>query len=657
MKHFITLGLFLFVALGTNAAVWTTVGTEELFNNLDEIEFQNVQLPATGAIKLAPTVLPLLTLEENAVWQIVADRKNTLYLGTGDQAKLFRYSVSGKRLDSLWSGAEGAITALTTGADGTVYWGTTPEGNIYRLYPGAGVELLTTTEATFIFALSAAPDRSLLCATGPEGKLFRVFPDRRKQVLFTAPQAHLTTLHWLKEGKELLIGTSPDGIVYRLTIPYGFARASVTTLYDTPLNEIRALASDRIGNIYIAANPDDNSQPAVFCVDTSGILRWKWNCPDSVIFNIHYAAHQLYVLTGNRGIVYSLDSIGNPTLLARLDARQLIALLPQKDNLYIGTGNPCQLYRLFSFYADSGFITSLPFDLANPARFGRLDHFARIPTGTEIAFATRSGNAEKPDSTWSPWQPATGKVNSPPGRFLQWRANLFTRFPNVSPELERVDIYYAAVNRPPLISQLEIAPLSESAARKGNAEPRRTVSWSASDPDGDSLTFQLFILPADTGAATPKTLGQKIAQDLTETRYELDTRTLPDGWYRLRLVASDCGDRPATSCLTSERLTPIFLIDNTPPQIVGLKIESSPPTQSTALVQWKVIDALSPIVACRISLNAGPWLPLEPRDGIFDSPQELFSHSVSLAPGTNTIAIWAVDASGNSTTARTFFNR
>ncbi len=653
----LTLCLLAFVAVAAYAAVWTTTGTEGLLDNIDKIDFQNVQLPAIGAIKLSPALIPLCSLDETAIWQIIADRHNSLYLGTGDRAKLYRYSLRTNRLDSVWSGTEGAITALTIGADGTLYWGTTPEGNIYRLYPGAEVEQITATDATYIFALLVAPDRSLLCATGPEGKLLRVFPDRRKEVLFTATQAHLTTLRWLKEGKELLIGTSPDGIVYRLTFPYGTGKPSVTTFYDTPLNEIRALAFDGKGNIYLAANPDQDSQPAVFCVDTSGILRWQWYCPDSVIFNIHFRENQLYVLTGNRGIVYSFDSAGNPTLLARLDARQLIALLPQKENTYIGTGNPCRIYRLAPSYADSGFITSLPFDLANPARFGHLDYFARIPAGSEIHFATRSGNSEKPDSTWSPWQPAPDKVNSPPARFLQWRADLISRFPNITPELERVDIYYAAVNRPPSISRLEIAAPSEPDARKGNAEPRRNISWDASDPDGDSLVFQLFILPVDTAQPGARVPAQKLKDNQTETRYELDTRTLPDGWYRLRLVASDRIDRPANSALTQERLSPVFLIDNTPPQISGLKVEPQRSPPSSATVHWKVSDALSPIVFCRISLNAGPWIPLEPRDGIYDSQQELFSYSLQLVPGINTIAVWATDASGNSITARTVFNR
>lgn len=637
--------LFLFCAIVTaNAAVLTTASPEELFNNRERIEFQNVQLPATGAIKLAPAATLLCSLDEPAIWQIVTDQYGTLYLGTGDRATLYRRSVRHPRTEKVWSGTEGAITALVLSNERTLYWGITPQGTIYRLRPKAEIEQFATTDATYIFALLFAADRSLLCATGPDGKLLQFLPDGRKKVLFTAPQAHLTTLHWLKENQELLIGTSPDGIVYRLTFSTGSKEPTVITFYDTPLNEIRALAKDQKGNIYLAANSDEPSQPSVFCVDTNGILRWQWPCPDSVIFHIHFVANQLLVLTGNRGIVYSLDTTGKPTILAQLNAAELLSLGTLKDYLYIGTGNPACVYRLSSNYSDSGYITSQPFDLSNPARFGRFHHLARIPPGTALLFDTRTGNSERPDSTWSPWQPARDKVNSPPGRFLQWRAKLFTTFPGLTPELERVEIYYAAVNRPPFISRLEIAPLPETEARKGNAQPRRTVSWDASDPDDDSLIFQLFITPAEEDR------WQQLSKDLTGTSYDLDTRTLPDGWYRLRLVASDGGDRPANSALTQEYQTPPFIIDNTPPVITGLKV-------SRHRAEWKVSDILSTIISCRVSVNAGPWLPIEPRDGIFDSPEEVFSCPIQSTSGRSTIAVWATDASGNSTTVRTFFHR
>lgn len=636
---------FLFCAIVTaNAAVWTTASPEELFNDFGQIEFQNVQLPATGTIKLAPAATPICSLNEPAIWQIVADRYGTLYLGTADRATLYRRPVRHPQTEKVWSGTEGAITALVLSSDRTLYWGTTPQGTIYRLRPGAEIEQFATTDATYIFSLLSAADRSLLCATGPDGKLLQLFPDGRQKVLFTAPQAHLTTLRWLKENKELLIGTSPDGIVYRLTFPSGSEKPSVTTFYDTPLNEIRALATDPKSNIYLAANSDEPSQASVFCVDNSGILRWQWPCPDSVIFDIYFMGNQLLVLTGNRGIVYSLDTTGNPTIIAKLNATELLSLGTLQNHIYIGTANPACIYRLSSNYSDSGYITSQPFDLSNPARFGRIHYLARIPRGTALLFETRSGNSERPDSTWSPWQPAPDKVNSPPGRYLQWRAKLFTTFPNLTPELERVEIYYAAVNRPPFISRLEFAPLPETEARKGNAQPRRTVSWDASDPDNDSLIFQLFITPAEENR------WQQLSKDLTGSSYELDTRTIPDGWYRLRLVASDCGDRPTNSALIQERLTPPFLIDNTPPVITGLKV-------SRNRAEWRVNDLLSTIVSCRVSFNAGPWLPIEPRDGVFDSTEEVFSSPIQSTFGRNTIAIWATDANGNSTTVRTFFHR
>lgn len=640
-----TIKLFLGVCIATaSASVWTTTGGEELFKNIEKIEFHNVLVPARGNIKLAPAVSPLCSLPETTVWDIICAPDRTLYLGTGDRAGLYRKTTHEHQPSLLWSGDEGEITALALLADGTIVWGTTPGGKIYRRAPGAGVELLAETEAGYIYALLPAPDRSLLCATGPDGKLFRILPEGRKELLFTAPQAHLTALTWLKNGRELLVGTSPDGIVYRLSFTPGEEKIQTAALYDTPYDEIKALAVDKLGRIYLAANPDEKdgtNLPAVFCIDENGIQQWQWNCPDSAIFDIFALDSLLYVLTGNRGVVYALDSLARPRIVTQLNASQLVSAAGFKNTLYIGTANPAYVYQFTARYADSGYITSPPFDCGNPATFGKIAVRATVPAGTELSIETRTGNSETPDSLWSSWQPAAEKISSPPGRFIQWRAKLYSRFPGLTPELEMVQLFYAAVNRPPQISRLELTPLTDSDARRGNAQPRRTINWEAADPDGDSLIYQLFIRPEEENR------WQQLTQNISENRYELDTRTLPDGWYRLRLVVSDAGDRPASSARTVEYVTLPFIIDNTPPRITGLAARGKN-------VVWQVSDALSPIAASRISINAGPWVPVAPRDGIFDSTAEDFTFQ--LPPGTNTIAVWATDAQGNTTLARLRLN-
>ncbi len=140
-----------------------------------------------------------------------------------------------------------------------------------------------------------------------------------------------------------------------------------------------------------------------------------------------------------------------------------------------------------------------------------------------------------------------------------------------------------------------------------------------------------------------------LKEALTETRYELDTRTLPDGWYRLRLVATDQPDR-GPAALRTEKITPPFLVDNTPPVIRELKVTGN-------RVRWIVVDSSSPVGACRIALNAGNWEPVEPEDGVLDENEERFDFQLELKPGINTIAVWAADAQGNTSTRQLTVSR
>ncbi len=650
MRLFYILLLFTLASFA-HSATCTIIPAEELFNNVDRIEHKNILLPATGAIKLGPALITVCSLAENTVYQIASDATDNLYLSARNT--LYRKPRGSNRLQQLYQDNNNEILTLTVLPDRTVFFGTTPEGKIYRIMPGGIPQPVANTGATYISFLLPAPDRSVLCATGPEGKLLRIYPDGRQQTVFTASQAHITTLTWLKPGEELLAGTSPDGIVYRLIFSPSGGKPRVTVFYDTPLEEIRAIVYDGQEQIYIAGNPDAESgnrdgpsQPAVYLLNTDGIPSWQWLCPDSVIYNIHLHNQRLLVLTGNRGIMYTLENAATaqPAIVARLAEAGATAITRSGKTLYLGSSNPARLYQLTDFYADSGSVTGVPFDCGAPAQFGQLQVRAQVPAGTELTIATRSGNSSIPDSTWSEWQPLAplpGRIASPPARFIQWQATLATRFPDRTPQLERIDLFYRPVNRAPLVNRLEINQPSEVDARRGNVQFRRQISWDAVDPDEDSLVFQLFIRPEK------ENIWQALDTNLTETRYELDTRTLPDGWYYLRLTVSDRTDRPYNTALSTERISSPFIIDNTPPEVAGLKI-------SGAKVSWTVRDRISPIAFCRVAINAGSWRPLEPADGIYDEQEESFTLPLPDGAEIKTVAIWATDALGNSTTAREF---
>jgi hypothetical protein len=658
-------------ALGS---VWTIDGTDSLLQQLDHIEFENVSIHSQGTITLAPAFMPLPLDDVAAVWQTATDRSGNVYVATGNQGRLYalRTALAHRGPELAFDSKTGEILALTADPSGTIYFGTTPDGRVYRIRPGGKPELLCATGESYIFSLLAAPlstvptgakptSTLIYAATGQHGKLLRISPDGKATEVFAARQGSLTALTWLVQDRELLVGTSPDGVVYRLDFAAGAARPEVSVLYDTPLNEVKAVAADAAGHVYIGANAgdgtdSDSAHAGVFMIDRFGVRRWFWPAPDSMVYALAFAESpgpsRLLVATGKRGMVYELDTLGRASVRYRLKETQALCISPTKNGIRLGTGNPGRLYGAGSAYADSGFITSATHDCTNPALFGTLSFRANVPAGTGLTFETRSGNSEKPDSTWSQWSAAAPGIASPSRRYVQWRCRFRTSFPNLTPELQRVDVYSRSANLAPAIRKLDVAAPSLEDAKKGVNKPSRPVTWETIDPESDSLSFELFFRGESEAS------WQRVGRDVTDSRFDLDTRSLPDGWYELKLVASDEPTEPAGAALTAEKVSRPFLVDNTAPVITGLTSSLLPPLSSLLCrISFSAHDALAPIAAARVSVNAGDWLTLEPKDHVFDSGVESFSADVRLPSSvlglpSIVVSVWVADAQGNVAAAR-----
>ena len=661
-----------FLPGSASASLWTTDGTDSLFAHIEKLEFHNASINRTGTVTLAPNLVEKAAPGDNTVWCACRDPQGNVYFGTGSTAKLYRLSRGAGKAELVHDGGTGEIMAVTCDAAGNILFAVTPEAKVYRIKPGGKPELFFETFEKYVFSLLPAADGSVYCATGEHGKLYRIPASGKGVEAFAAPQAQLATLAWLVPDKELLVGTSPEGIVYRLDLTEGKPRPAVSVLYDTPLAEVRSIAVDE-DNVYIGANPSgepggDSAGPKVYSVKRDGTLNWSWTSPDSTLFAMCLSSHSttsspqskvvnrqssianLLVATGNRGLVYELDPLGRASVRHKTAESQALCLVPAPEGTWLGTGNSARLYLATKGYADSGFVESPPFDCANPARFGRFDWRGSVPAGTSLAFDTRSGFSETPDSTWHNWVAASGAVASEPARFIQWRARFATQFPDRTPEVRRVDLYYGIANRPPVIRKLEVAALALDDARKGAAKPTRTVTWEATDPDDDSLDFDLFFRREGEAG------WQRVAHDISDNKFDLDTRALADGWYELRLLASDRIDRVPGISDSTEFISKPFTVDNTAPVISDIHASAKSTIanrQSTIVVSFTVSDALSPIVSCRVTSNAGDWQPAEPKDGLFDSVTETFSVELAAPAGPATIAVIAADAQGNIATART----
>lgn len=68
------------------------------------------------------------------------------------------------------------------------------------------------------------------------------------------------------------------------------------------------------------------------------------------------------------------------------------------------------------------------------------------PTGTSIAYSTRTGATAAPDGTWSDWAPVNSPIASPDGQYLQYKVVLTTTNPVSTPTLSSVMISYSPLS-------------------------------------------------------------------------------------------------------------------------------------------------------------------------------------------------------------------
>ena len=159
--------------------------------------------------------------------------------------------------------------------------------------------------------------------------------------------------------------------------------------------------------------------------------------------------------------------------------------------------------------------------------------------------------------------------------------------------------------------------------------------WSASDANADSLLFKVEV--RGKNESVWRTLKDKIQDRF----YSFDTAALPDGEYVIRITASDAPANTEGQALVGSLESDPITIDNTPPEIAGVKVVSDGAKRS---ITFTAKDALSWIDRAEVSVNGGDWTLLNPVGKVTDS--QVLSYEVKAAPG-EMIAIRVFDEDDN----------
>ena len=659
--------------------VWRTSGSD--WQSLDR---DSVGVTSDGNIRLARAVEPVKDLDANVIWALLRDGDGVL-AATGDSGKLFRISANGT-VSEVGKVLEPEITALGRDSGGNIIAGTSPDGAIYRL-GSKGLSQIADTPENYVWGFAALGRGGTLIITGNAGKVYRLSGKGELGLFADLGTTHVTGIAPFEKG--FVVTTDTPGRLIALS-----AEGQSRVLYDGEDPELRSPVVARSGSVYFISNPTTGSGH-VLRRDSSGAVEPVWSVPTGYAYAMAQGGDNvLWVTTGGEkgpGTLVRLvtDSPVSWVEAVKVTENQVLALsVEANENGFIGTGGTGRLYRLAKEGSFPGRATSTVRDAGGPARWGAIA-LEPPPRGDGVSVETRSGETKEPGATWSQWQKVAfagdrGAIPSPSGRFLQWRVTLH----GTDAVVRSVEASYLPANRGPQVQSVDVSDLGAPLMRpqgggppgslsqmlpggvrvefqmppmRGEAEAQdeeaawarryRAVSWNASDPNGDTLRYELDL----------RGMGEKswkpLKKDASASPWVWDSATVPDGWYEVKVSASDRTDNPAGAGMEANRVSDPFAVDNTPPRIFDVKM-------SGGKISGVAEDAASALKRLELSLDGGPWQQIFPEDGIVDLPRETFSAAVNtltdasggrVGPGDHIAMLRAFDAAGNPGTARIEF--
>jgi hypothetical protein len=625
-------------------------------------DLTGVAIDSTGRLR-AGLNLGMTPVEDVAtVWAGLPRPDGSVLLATGNEGKLVRVH-NGKSqvvadVDAL------ALTSLVEAWGGRVLAGSLPDGRIYELKGDKLVEFVKLEGAQHVWALAYdASQQAVFAATGPDGKLFRITSAGQAQVYFDSEEQQLMSVA-VGNGK-VYAGSSDHAILYAIVGP---GRGSV--LYDFGRTEVRAIAVAKDGDVYAIANEIEGGRAGKLGATTKqpeptsssatkgkGVLyRFsKDGEPEELLDESkeHFVSltigedGQPYVGTGVEGRVYTVGPDHNSRLVADVEERQVTALVVRGTTGFVAGSDPAVFHPVRGVGGADAVWTSKVLDAGIRAKFGRMSWDA---TGA-LDISTRSGNTEEPDDTWSDWSKplaAPGPVASPAGRYLQVRAR-WNRDQNA--ELREVTIPFLTDNLRAILTKIDTSSGADVSGSSGveksggpisdKAEPKIKLTWKVDNPDEDEMRYRLQyrLVGSDTwfDLLEPK-------EQLTSESYSWETADLPEGRYRVRVLASDELSNPPDRVKRHELESNVVLVDNTAPSVEQLRADGR-------RVRGVALDGIGPIARIEASVaGSGEWVPFFPSDGVFDEQREEFDFDVTslAARGPTLLTLRVFDSANNS---------
>lgn len=701
-------------------AVRTHSFLDQGFQTFLEGDLNNLALSNHGWLQTAPALRQVAGLDASLSWAAVPDGKGGLYVSTGPGGTVFQVAADGSTRTVFTIGQQ-LLRALAVDGSGNLWIGASPSGTLYRLPASGGpAQLMYQGRSSYIWSIEVENDTTLWLLTGLPARVIRIeltATGPEETVWFETGDDHFTNYHRTADGRWLL-GSSGSGILYEV-LGQGEGRA-LFKADDTEIRAISSLADGRIvfstfnepvsGRDNANAEGSENSgadivfpviaegggrsanaprgRSTLFVLNELGLATPIWQSARAGVMALATPGGAYSLLGVNHdGRLFAVSARDNWHLIQRAqrggDVSLIVADPGDATSWWVITSQPAVVYRLGGINESAARYVSRVRDSRQPARWGNI-HIS-VEGGLQMSLETRTGNTERPDGTWSDWLATeltptmggtqlVGTVQSPPGRFLQYRlvditgngrihsVRMFCQLPNLAPVFTHLRVVPIGMTQliieqggPPALDLGAVfqqrnldnfveGPRPRPQVRRSGNPGMMTAIWQAVDGNGDNLEFTVELRRLDDSGAG----WFLLAAELREPFFSFNTRGLSEGLYRIRVTATDLPDNDPDVALSSSRVSEAFLIDVTPPTIEITRMEL---VGNDLHVSFSSSDEWSVLAAAGYSLNGGTTVMLRPEGGLFDSQRLDFAFTLrSLPAGTHTLLLEVMDESGHIVT-------
>jgi hypothetical protein len=544
---------------------------------------------------------------------------------------------------------------------GNLYVATGDHGEIYRVTPKGEHSVFFKSDETHIRVLAFDAQENLIAGSDGSGLIYRISSAGEGFVLYSAPKKEITALAIDRAGNIYAAGVGEKRSGGGLTSS-GITTTLLTAGSSTPTTG----TAPQGPGITITPTPSAPSMSGpfpfpgggasggsdVYRIAADGSPTRVWTSHEDIVYALAFDAQgRLLAGTGNRGHIFAINGLDDFSDLLKAPASQVTAFAKAPGGgLYATTSNLGKVFLLGPGLEAEGTYESDVFDAKLFSRWGRAD----FRGAGNVDLYARSGNVDNPDRNWSPWKKIdlakSGETGVPAARYAQWKAVLHagTAAPgvdsvalnylpkNAAPEVDdvtvQVGVKYQPIPKMPGggsdsgVSSFGGSSFGGSGSHFDSPTPSSRdrdsigVKWSAHDENDDQLVYSLYY------RGDGETRWLLLKDNLTDKAYSFDASLLPDGGYKVKVIASDAPSHSPGEGLTASKESRRFEVDTTPPRIENLtaSIEGS-----LIHVTFRAADGFSAIKRAEYSMDAGEWKFVEPVGQLSDSKTENYDFKVT----------------------------